>query len=38
LGEILPFGQFFMALGEFFSRKMAQSFGQNFSHEKIAQN
>jgi hypothetical protein len=21
LGEILPFGQFFMALGEFFSRK-----------------
>ncbi len=33
LGEILPFGQFFMA--KFFLEKIAQWFGQNFSHEKL---
>jgi hypothetical protein len=38
LGKILPFGQFIMALGEFFSRKNSPMIWAKFSHEKIAQN
>jgi hypothetical protein len=34
LGEILPFGWFFMALGNFFQEKIAQWFVQNFSHNR----
>ena len=34
LGEISPFGRFFMALGDFFLEKIAQWFVQNFSHNR----
>jgi hypothetical protein len=40
LGEISPFGQFFMAFGKFLSRKkLPNDLGKILaSHEKIAQN
>jgi hypothetical protein len=38
LGKISPFGQFFMALGKFLSRKNCPMGKILASHEKIAQN
>jgi hypothetical protein len=35
LGKILPFGQTFLALGDFFKEKIAQWFGRNFSWIKL---
>jgi hypothetical protein len=38
LGEISPFGRFFMVLGKFFSRKNCPMIWAKVCHEKIAQN